>query len=101
MPSDYVEATFPDLTKSYCKVTSPATIEYNCIAWTVGDLERWWWPSPNSYWPPNLPRENTLDGIVRMFESLGYEACNDEQLEIGYEKVAIYAGQTGKPTHAA
>lgn len=35
------------------------------------------------------------------FASLGYTVCEDEGLEAGYEKVALFADATGRPTHAA
>src|SRR5437764_862202 len=73
----------------------------NCIAWAVGDLEKWWWPSPDSYWPPNLPHENTLVNFVLMFESRGYQTCETNELENGFEKIAMYISDDGKPTHAA
>ena len=94
---------FPSLKSSKYAVTSPATIEYNCIAWAAGDDEAWWWPDPfNQYfWPSGAPREETIDAFVKAFESLGYFACPDENYETGYEKIAIYAKSDGKPTHAA
>ncbi len=39
-----------------------------------------------------------------MFASLGYQKCElaeSAELEIGFEKIAIYVGQNGLPTHAA
>ena len=30
---------------------------YNCIAWAAGDTRWWWWPDPNSYWPPGPSSE--------------------------------------------
>src|ERR1043165_9521665 len=101
MPEDYLEIIFDGLTKSPYKITSPFSTEYNCIAWAVGDSEQWWWPSPDSYWPPGLARENTLTAFIRMFENLGYESCESRELEPGYEKVAIYVGANDTPTHAA
>ena len=66
-----------------------------------------WWPDPYGIgaWPANAPREVTVDAFVRAFEVLGYQACGDGLLEIGYEKVAIFAvrdmGGSLTPTHAA
>lgn len=101
MPEDYLEVIFPSLAKSSYSITSPFTIDYNCIAWAAGDTEKWWWPSPDSYWPLGLAREHTLNSFVSMFESLGYESCESQELEPPYEKVAIYVGANGRPTHAA
>jgi hypothetical protein len=94
---------FPNLTSGNHSVTSPETVEYNCIAWAAGDTEAWWWPDASRmyYWPPDIEPQDTLEGFERAFETLGYRRCSDLQLEPGYEKIVIYVGSTGKPTHAA
>src|SRR5205807_1808725 len=71
--------------------------DYNCIAWSAGDTERWW--EPGVYWP--VPAENYgLDALELAFRSLGYEPCPDGNLEPGFEKVALYV--TGQfYSHAA
>jgi len=33
---------FPRLTAARYRVTSPATTDYNCVAWAAGDTEHWW-----------------------------------------------------------
>ena len=38
---------FPRLTPENHRVTSPAAIDYNCIAWAAGDAESWWQPGKN------------------------------------------------------
>jgi hypothetical protein len=43
----------------------------------------------------------TLESFVSTFGLLGYEECRSSEFEQGYEKVALYADATGKPTHAA
>src|SRR5713101_10154879 len=49
-------ATCPALaaTGAY-RVTSPATRNYNCVAWAASRTDRWWWPSPFAYWPAGVP----------------------------------------------
>jgi hypothetical protein len=42
-----------------------------------------------------------LPEFIRAFESEGYTACIDAQIENGFEKVAIYVEKDGEPTHAA
>lgn len=63
---------------------------------------RWWWPRAIApyFWPPELPRVETLDNFRAAFELKGYELCENGDLEDGYEKVAIYADDQ-TPTHAA
>ena len=92
----------PGLTPASIRITSPEDGNYNCIAWAAGDNQNWWWPwgGRYAYWPRRAPREVTLSAFIDAFQGLGYEVVTDFDLEVGYEKVAIYALQ-GTPTHAA
>jgi len=45
-------------------------------------------------------RVESVDSFREAFATLGYVVCNSEQLEDGYEKVAIFA-LAGLPKHAA
>jgi hypothetical protein len=101
----HLELIFPALRGTECRVTSPRDTKYNCIAWAAGDTTQWWWPVvPDPlrrfYWPAGVPREETLEAFRQAFATLGYEVCNDDRLEEGYEKVAIFA-LMGVPRHAA
>ena len=94
---------FPQLEQSDYLVTSDKTQEYNCIAWAAGEFNRWWWPDSwgQCYWPPNCPREESLEAFVLVFQNLGYELCENEDYEPTYEKVALFVSSDGIPTHAA
>lgn len=95
---------FPNLGEGSYETTSPPTPEYNCIAWAAEEDDRWWWPSrhaTNAYWPPGLPRAETLENFRSAFRTLGYEPANDDKPEAGFEKVALYADANGTPTHMA
>jgi hypothetical protein len=88
---------FPRLTADSHRVTSPATTDYNCVAWSAGDTERWW--EPGVYWP--VPAETYGPEVLELaFRSLGYEPCPDGSPEPGFEKVALYAAGAFY-THAA
>lgn len=91
---------FPNLTPDVVRVTSAVDQKYNCIAWAAGESHRWWWPSPYAYWPPGVPREETLDAFVKAFATLGYSETEDFDVEAGVEKIAIYT-RNGEPMHAA
>ncbi len=95
-------SAFPLLTSGNHKVTSPTSRAYNCIAWAAGDQQKWWWPDAQGvgYWPAGVPRRETIDALLDVFRTLGYEVCEDAHLEHGFEKVVIYA-LGGRPTHAA
>lgn len=93
---------FPHLEETGHRLTSPETPEYNCIAWAASEDDVWWWPDKQetAYWPPNVPREETIDAFVEAYGVLGYSVCENDQLEHGFEKIAIYAIDD-TPTHAA
>jgi hypothetical protein len=99
-----LEAVFSGLVGTDYRVTSPRDGDYNCIAWAAADTQNWWWPSQDvgkEYWPPEVPRERTLDAFVAVFATLGYTVCEGEDPESGYEKIALFSDGNGRPTHAA
>lgn len=100
--SNDLERIFPHLSETRYKVTSPIDVNYNCIAWAAGDSRSWWEPDAfgQYYWPDTAPREMTLDAYIKAYQSLGYEQCEDGNLEAGYEKVALFV-KGGTPTHAS
>ena len=103
MSKKEIEKFFPPLTESGYEITSPATPDYNCIAWAAENNEAWWEPDPLnlSYWPLEISRTYTLESYIKVYETLGYAICEDAQYEEGFEKIAIYIDSRGKPTHAA
>ncbi len=89
----------PRLTPQNHRVTSPAAVEYNCVAWAAGDTENWW--QPGVYWPVAAPwQEYGIGALAAVFGALGFEACEDDRPEPGFEKVALY-GNNLYYTHAA
>ena len=104
MPGSWSRRDLPDLHTENCQITSPATKAYNCIAWAAGTDKQWWDPNGLYYWPPNVPREITIDAVVQVYETLGFTICIGGELESGFEKIAIFAKASGNervPTHAA
>jgi hypothetical protein len=54
------------------------------------------------YWPPGVPRDDSLDSWAKVFEIHGYRTCTDASLEPDFEKIAIYVKpETGTPEHVA
>ena len=91
MPSfhERLRAALPRLTANNYRETSPASWEYNCIAWAAGLTNAWWWPAPGRYWPAEVPREDSLADFVALFATLGYAPGASVALEAGVEKVAL------------
>lgn len=98
-----LENAFSNLDPDEYRITSTATMDYNCIAWAAEDVSAWWWPDAfGQYcWPPKSPRIETVEAFVAAYGILGYLPCTDACLEQGFEKIAVYVDARGKPTHAA
>jgi hypothetical protein len=97
---------FPRLSKTKNRVTSEPDTSYNCIAYACGITNKKYWPTfdPDFYWPPDLPKTETIETFVRLFENRGYQRVSDGskgKYKEGFEKVAIYASRGGTPKHAA
>lgn len=90
---------FPNLSDDNHQITSPATVDYNCIAWAAHNSKRWW--QPGVHWPTEVSRDDHgIGALVAAFAELGFEECSDGELENGVEKVALY-GSGLMYTHAA
>ncbi|GIL23792.1 MAG: hypothetical protein BroJett042_23050 [Bacteroidota bacterium] len=99
----FENSKFPNSKIDPFLLTSPQTPIYNCIAWAFGSVDKWFWPdvAGTYFWPSDIPRTETLDSFIKLFEIIGYKVCDNGDLEKDYQKIAIYADGNGKPTHAA
>jgi hypothetical protein len=98
-----LEIKWPNLSSTDYRVTSAKSQEYNCFAWAAGEDDRWWQPVPGEqfYWPEGALLEETLAAYIQAYQTLGYEICDADLLETGYQKIALYIDPRGIPTHAA
>lgn len=104
---------FPDMPDLAYKRTSDPTPVYNCIAHAAWDCKRNWWPvagfaQNDRYWPKEAPLRRTIRAFKKAFELQGFEACENGELEAGYEKVVLYVSDKAMvenplnaPTHMA
>lgn len=98
---------FPRLDADNHKITSPVSIQYNCIAWAANIDNLNVWPSgaeglsdePEVTWPDGIRNDECIEAFVAYFESLGYTPCDKPDFEEGFLKIAIFA-KDGYPTHA-
>jgi hypothetical protein len=97
-----MEDVFPGLCGQAYEVKSQRDEAYNCIAWAAGDNGTWWWPdqAEEDTWPVGVARVATVAAFQDAFATLGYITCDDDRLEDGHEKIAIFALE-GVPKHAA
>jgi hypothetical protein len=42
------------------------------------------------YWPPNIPREETVTAFIAAYAIQGYAQRGDGALEAGFEKIVLY-----------
>ena len=98
----YLEDRIPGLEGRDYQITGPADEQYNCVAWVLGDTSRRWDPYPeqNAYWPSGLPRDDSIDTFLMLFESQGFERCERMDTEPGFEKIAVF-GEEEYFTHVA
>src|SRR5260221_5602808 len=96
-----LEVHFENLKGTNYAITSPFEPTYNCIAFAAGQTHTWWWPIGPYYWPPPVTRAEPLQSFILAFRIIGYFECADGSLESDFEKVAIYVGSDGAPTHMA
>lgn len=98
-----VSKKFPKLNREGFVVTSPEDNRYNCIAFAAGDDSKCWWPDAMNlyYWHPEVKRENSLEAFCLIFSKLGYLSCESGDLEIGFDRIAIFTDGNGLPTHCA
>ena len=98
---DYdLEEDFPNLRSAEWQDTSKPASNNNCIAYAANDKNRYWDTAKGYYWPPGAIREYSMEGWTDAFRVLNYQRCETADLEVGFEKVAIYKKQ-GKPSHVA
>lgn len=77
-------------------IKSEKTKAYNCIAWAMGFDDRWVDHLPDNdiakkkWWPAGVARDYRPETLVAAFEALGFEKCDNDQDEVGYDKVALY-----------
>src|SRR2546430_15107859 len=100
---EHIEKLFPALQGKDYQVVRPGDEAYNCIAWAAGDTSDCWWPAdPDlSQWPDGVPRAETLEAFRAAFATLGYVVCDGAEVELGFEKIALFTNDQGVPKHAA
>ncbi|PWU20448.1 MAG: hypothetical protein C5B50_03835 [Verrucomicrobia bacterium] len=103
MSANQIEQILPNLKAAGYRVTGPATPRYNCFAWAGNDTEHWWQPVDlhGFYWPQEVAKELNLENLMSVYKRRGYRPCSTADLQPGVEKIAIYIGLDGTPTHVA
>lgn len=94
-PEQELEAVFPGLVGAAWEIASPRDPTYNCVAFALGDTDRWWWPlalpASAAHWPEDVPRAETVEAVASMLATLGFAPTDDESPSDELWKVALYA----------
>jgi hypothetical protein len=94
----------PHLRGADYSIESCSTLDYNCLAWAMGDCSQPWSPALQGgyYWPLDLPVGlPVVEVVVGLFRREGYDVCNDSALVPGAQKVALYADGFREVHHVA
>jgi hypothetical protein len=72
----------------------------------MNDTSTKWWPipieeAPEYYWPEGARRDDSIDAFIDGFGQEGFHACEDADLEEGFDKIAVYASGNNSPQHVA
>ena len=108
MPKKELRGLFPNIKRTRLDLTSEMDGNYNCAAWAIDDDQRWYEPygmilptsTPEYHRPEGLPHNSKPETYVSFFELYGYELADDETLEDGYTKIALYV-RDGEFRHVA
>jgi hypothetical protein len=87
---NHILSLFPKLRGESHVLWSPATRQYNCIAFAGGDYLQRWGPERFCYWPRRLGRSHGLRSYRALFVTEGYADCERRDLEPDVEKIALY-----------
>ena len=63
------------------------------MAFANGDERHFWEAGKHGgrfYWPPDIRQDNTLEAWEQVFLNQGYERTENREVEVGFEKAAIY-----------
>ena len=93
-----IESWFPNIVGKDFKIFK-TNGDFNCVAFSLDFYDKWIWTN-TEFWPyDKIPRNSGLNGFKKLYEINGYEECDDDSLETGYEKIAFYSN--GRyPMHA-
>lgn len=98
-----LEQDWPNLSRTHYRITSPFTGNYNCIAWAIGEEDRWWSPLPEDdyYWPEGVSQKVSVAAFISAYKTVGFVVCENGDRVPNVEKIAIYVTPEGRPQHVA
>lgn len=102
MDAEKVLRLFPNADLDGFYETSPINPLNNCYAWAGGDPDNRWYPTKSYYIWFTDSKSESLENFIDNYGYIGYkEITQSSEYEQGFEKIAIYVGEDGLPSHAA
>jgi NAD kinase len=102
MDAAQVLRLFPNADLDGFYETSKVNPLNNCYAWAGGDKENIWYPTKSYYLWFTDSKSEKLDNFIDNYGYIGYkEITQSREYEPGFEKLAIFVGEDGLPSHAA
>jgi hypothetical protein len=72
---------------------------FNCVSFTLNIFNYWIWTNEKR-WPRDIPRNLGINSFKMLYSKIGYDECDSDLYEEGYDKIAFYA-KNNIPKHAA
>jgi hypothetical protein len=95
----------PNLGPNNSEKTSDSTIDYNCMAWVMGVKDKWmdhWNYFQATFgFDPNTADHTAIGYADILVKHYGFEHCDDDEYEEGFDKVALYENNIGEWSHIA
>jgi hypothetical protein len=88
-----IQRDFPLLNDGNHKETSPIDFNYNCLAFALGDLKKWWEPPGQFgfYWPAGFPNDVSIPTVSSLIKLHGYTVEVPLNETPDTDAIAIYA----------
>lgn len=74
-------------------ITSPIDFNYNCLSWAANKKDTIWWPhipAPAGVSWPIDDFGTSLETLTKVYEKIGYKACDSWEFEKNLKKIALY-----------
>ena len=101
----HLEERFPKLRDGVYLQKSERDVRYNCFAFVANDTYHIWQYTGRGrlggyFWPDEVEGDS-LEHVIRVYSLIGFALCDNDILEDGFVKIAIYVDDDRIPSHAA
>jgi hypothetical protein len=83
-----IESWFPNIVGKKFKIFK-SNEKFNCVAYSLDFYDDWIWTNEKTWPYDKIPRNSGLNGFKQLYKLNGYEECDNDKFEKGYEKMSI------------